>query len=92
MGDRQLVEQIVTDFRAASALSPKDRAMLEYAARVAREPEAMTEEDVARLRLAGFSDRGILEINLAASYMSFVNRIAQGLGVELEAYFGEFTR
>ena len=54
--------------------------MLDYAAKLAREPWAMSQTDVGRLRDAGFSDRAILEINLAASYMSFVNRLAEGLG------------
>jgi len=66
--------------------------MLEYAAKLAREPWAMSQQDVVRLRGAGFSDRAILEINLAASYMSFVNRVAEGLGIELESDFDAFTR
>lgn len=52
----------------------------------------MSTDHVECLRETGFSDRAILEINLVASYMSFVNRVAQGLGVELEAYFRTFTR
>ena len=71
---------------------PRDRAMLGYVAELVREPWAMSSEHVDRLRQGGFSDRAILEINLVASYMSFVNRLAQGLGVELEDYFGQFTR
>jgi alkylhydroperoxidase family enzyme len=66
--------------------------MLEYAAQLAREPWAMSLDHILHLRQAGFSDRAILEINLVASYMSFVNRVAQGLGVELEGYFQTFTR
>lgn len=66
--------------------------MLEYAAKLAREPWAMSQEDVARLHEAGFSDRAILEVNLAAAYMSFVNRLAQGLGVEVEGQFDKFAR
>jgi alkylhydroperoxidase family enzyme len=66
--------------------------MLEYAAKLAREPWAMSQEDVEGLRNAGFSDPAILGINLAASYMSFVNRVAEGLGVELEEDFSDFTR
>lgn len=90
--DRALVEQLSSDFRAANALQRQDRVMLEYAAKLAREPRTMSQQDVSRLRDAGFSDRAILEINLAASYMSFVNRLAEGLGVELETQFGAFTR
>ncbi len=52
----------------------------------------MSTEDVESLRRLGFSDRAILEVNLVTSYMSFVNRVAQGLGVELEEYFDQFTR
>lgn len=66
--------------------------MLEYAARLAREPWAMFAADVEHLRRVGFSDRAILEINLVASYISFVNRVAQGLGLELEEQFHLFTR
>jgi len=44
------------------------------------------------LRETGFSDRAVVEINLAAAYMNFVNRIAQGLGVELEPSIESFTR
>lgn len=66
--------------------------MLEYVVRLVQEPWAMASKRVDRLRQAGFSDRAILEVNLVASYMSFVNRLAQGLGVELEDYFRDFTR
>ncbi len=52
----------------------------------------MSFDDIDRLRQNGFADRAILEANLVVGYMSFVNRLAQGLGVELEGYFGQFTR
>jgi uncharacterized peroxidase-related enzyme len=90
--DRELVEQLVADFKTAEAVQDQDRVMLEYAAKLAREPWTMSQDDVARLRNAGFSDRAVLEINLVTAYMSFVNRVAEGLGVELEEHFGAFTR
>ncbi len=68
-------------------LAPRDRAMLDYAAKLTREPWAMTRDDVERLRAHAFTDRGILEINLTTGYMSFVNRLADGLGVELEDFW-----
>ncbi len=91
-GNQGLVEQLSTDFTHSDKLDVSERAMLEYAARLAREPWAMLPADAEHLRRVGFSDRAILEINLVASYMSFVNRIAQGLGVELEESFHLFTR
>jgi uncharacterized peroxidase-related enzyme len=63
-------------------LSEKDRAMVEYAAKLTLRPGEMTEADVEKLRGAGFSDEEILQINLIASYFNFVNRVASGLGVE----------
>jgi len=86
------VEALSTDFSQAEGLEPADNAMLEYVARLVKEPWAVSSEQVDRLRQTGFSDRAILEINLVASYMSFVNRLAQGLGVELEDHFDRFTR
>lgn len=86
------MEHLSTDFTLAEDLGPADRAMLEYASELAREPWAMSSEHVEGLRRTGLSDRAILEINLVAAYMSFVNRAAQGLGVELEDYFHHFTR
>lgn len=66
--------------------------MLEYVVCLVKEPWAMASQHLDRLRHAGFSDRAILEVNLVASYMSFVNRLAQGLGVELEDHSHHFTR
>lgn len=86
------MEELSTEFQRATELEPRDREMLEYAARLAKEPWVIASQHLDRLRETGCSDRAILEINLVASYMSFVNRVAQGLGVELEDYFRHFTR
>jgi len=44
----------------------------------------MSEEDVGALRLAGWSDGEILEINQVASYFNYANRTVLGLGISLE--------
>lgn len=44
----------------------------------------MNAGDVARLREAGFDDRAIHDICAITAYYAFVNRVADGLGVELE--------
>ncbi len=61
--------------------------MLTYSVKLARTPEAMVKADVGRLKDAGFTDAGILDICMVTAYFSYVNRIAQGLGVELEDYW-----
>ena len=76
------------DYRMAT-LSPANRAMLDYAVKLTREPWAMVEADIVDLRTAGFGDAAILDIAQVAAYYAFVNRLADGLGVELEAYWNQ---
>lgn len=59
--------------------------MLDYAVKLTRDPGAMTADDVGGLRAAGFGDREILDICQIVAYYGYVNRLADGLGVELEA-------
>jgi len=66
--------------------------MLSYAKKLTTSPEAMTVDDINQLKDHGFADTAILEINLVSAYMNFVNRIALGLGVDLEPSKEVFTR
>ncbi len=61
--------------------------MLDYSVKLTREPWAMVEADVEGLRAAGWSDAAILDINQVTGYYAFVNRLAEGLGVELEDFW-----
>ena len=61
--------------------------ILEYAVRLTREPWNMKQADVEKLREVGFEDVDILDINQITGYFAFVNRLADGLGVELESYW-----
>ncbi len=74
------------DYKTAE-LSAADQAMLDYAVKLTLEPWEMTANDVEILRRAGFDDTAILDINQVASYYAFVNRLADGLGVELESFW-----
>ena len=51
---------------------------------LARTPGSLVEQDLAPLRNVGLSDRDIHDACAVASYYCFVNRMANGLGVELE--------
>ena len=68
------------DYRQAD-LHPADRAMLDYAAKLTRAAWKVTPEDLDALRRVGFDDRGILQINLIASWFNYINRVADALGV-----------
>jgi uncharacterized peroxidase-related enzyme len=84
--DDALVAQLKDDYSRAS-VSEADRAMLDYVAKLTREPAAIGEEDVETLREVGFEDRAILDIAQLAAYFAFVTRLADGLGVTLEDYW-----
>ena len=58
--------------------------MLSYSTKLTREPWTVTREDVDELRAHGFDDRAVLDIAQVVAYFAFVNRLADGLGVELE--------
>ena len=58
--------------------------MLTYADKLTRRPKEITVADVNELREIGFGDRAVHDICAITAYYGFVNRIADGLGVELE--------
>ena len=47
----------------------------------------MSSRDIERLIEAGFSDAAVLDICQVVSYYNYVNRLADGLGVELEKFW-----
>lgn len=55
--------------------------MLDYVALLTQHAWKVTPADLDRLREVGFDDRGILQINLIASWFNYINRVADGLGV-----------
>jgi|TARA_Y100000310_G_scaffold120953_2_gene119711 uncharacterized peroxidase-related enzyme len=61
-------------------------AMLDYAVKLTERPSDMIESDIEQLREVGFKDRAILDINQIVAYFAYVNRIADGLGVDLEDF------
>lgn len=61
--------------------------MLDYVVKLTRDPGGMTAADAEVLRAAGFGDRAVLDICQVASYYNYVNRLADGLGVELEKHW-----
>lgn len=82
--DDALVEGIEADHGSAG-LDRRRRVMLDYAEKLTRDPASCTKADVDTLREAGFADADVLAIAEVTSYYACVNRIADGLGVELES-------
>ena len=74
-GDPALGEQMVMNYRAAD-LSPKQRAMLDFAWKLTKAPETIDEPDRDALRKAGWSDRDIWDIAATASFFNMSNRMS----------------
>ena len=74
-GDPPLGELMVMNYRAAR-LPKRQRAMLDFAVKLTAEPWSIEEEDRARLRRAGFSDRDIFDIAAVAASFNMSNRVA----------------
>jgi alkylhydroperoxidase family enzyme len=66
-------------------LSEPDRAMLAYVQTVALSPSKASRDDVAALRRVGFRDEEIFEIVMVTAYYALRCRMADGLGVEVDA-------
>ncbi len=78
------VEKLELDFRDAD-LSSREIAILEYAIKLTQSPAEMIRDDVESLKSHGLDDLAIHDLCAATAYFAFANRIADGLGVELES-------
>lgn len=79
------VEAFKTDWRGV-ALPPADAALMAFAEKLTRAPGGMREADLRPLRIAGFTDRQISDAVQVIAYFNYINRIADGLGVDLEDF------
>jgi uncharacterized peroxidase-related enzyme len=74
-GDPALGELMVMNYRAAE-LPARQRAMLDFAAKLAEAPDKIVEADRQALRDCGFSDADIWDIAAVASFFNMSNRMA----------------
>ena len=72
------------DYRNAG-LTHKQVAMLEYAEFLTLNPSRVTQEHVQELRDAGWTDGDIIDIVHITAYINYMARVADGLGIELQA-------
>jgi len=54
--------------------------MLDFAVKVTEQSSSCSEDDIAALRVAGWSDEEIMDITEVAAMFNFTNRLASGLG------------
>lgn len=80
-----VITGLQTSPRSAPGLSSREEALLDYADVLTATPSDVRPPHVQRLRDQGLDDRAIHDACAIVAYFAFVNRIADGLGVELEA-------
>ena len=85
-GDPVLGELMVMNFRAAR-LSPRERAMLDFAVKLTAEPWTIEEADRAALRKVGFSARDIWDIAAVAGFFNMSNRVASATDMRPNAVY-----
>ena len=78
-----LLAALASDWTRAD-LGAVDRALCTYAVKLTRTPQAMTESDVQALRGAGLDDVAIHDAIQVVGYFNYINRVADGVRVELE--------
>ena len=84
VGEKELADALVQSGWETAPLSEKERALCAYAAKLTSTPEQMVEDDVINLRHLGWSDLEIHDACQVIAYFNYVNRLADGLGVDLE--------
>ena len=90
-GDPKLGEMMVMNYRAAS-LTPKQKAMLDFAVKLTETPAKIEEADRATLRDAGFSDRDIWDIASTAAFFNMSNRVAAAIDMRPNAEYHAMAR
>ena len=79
-GDPLLGEAIAFNYRMAH-LTPRQRAMLDFAILMCRASAEIEEKDREALRAAGHSDKDIWDIAAVASFYAMSNRMASATGM-----------
>ena len=77
-GDPQLGEMMAFNFRVAS-LDRRQRAMLEFAAKLTETPHRVGEADRQALRDAGFKEDDVFDIAEVAAFFNYTNRVAHAV-------------
>lgn len=81
--DEAQLEQVARDYTAAG-LADADVAVMAYAEKLSTDAAAMTDDDTRRLRDAGFTDRQIVDITLAAALRNYLSRALLALAVPVD--------
>lgn len=83
-GESELAQALLASDWREAPLEEAEKALCAYAEKLTLRPQEMTEADVLQLREVGWSDREIHDACQVTAYFNYVNRLADGLGVDPE--------
>ena len=75
-----IADQVATNYRKAD-LTPRQKAMLAFALKVALKSSEIVDEDFAALQAHGFSDEDAWDIGAIAAFFALSNRMANLIGM-----------
>jgi uncharacterized peroxidase-related enzyme len=76
----QIADQIAINYRKAD-ITPRQKAMLDFAMKVSRAAEEVSEQDFAEVARHGFSDDDIWDIAAISAFFALSNRMANVTGM-----------
>jgi uncharacterized peroxidase-related enzyme len=76
----EIADQIAINYRKAD-ITPRQRAMLDFAMKVSRAAEEISEQDLTDISRHGFSDDDIWDIAAISAFFALSNRLANVTGM-----------
>jgi len=78
--DPLIADQVAINHRKAD-ITPRQRAMLDFALQVATDSASVEDDDIAALKAHGFDDEDVWDITAIAAFFAMSNRLANVTGM-----------
>ncbi len=86
-----VADQVAVNYRKAD-ITPRQRAMLDFAVKVCNQSWAVGESDIQMLKEAGFSEQDVWDITAITAFFGMSNRLANVMVMEPNAEFYNMAR
>ena len=83
--NQKLVDEIAEDW-TTSSISPMQMEICEFAKKLTENPSKVNKKDIELLKSYDLSDKDISQIVQIIAYFNYINRVADGLGLEPEEF------
>lgn len=91
MKDGMSADELETLARTGGAIGEAERAVFDFAGKVARDATSVTEQDIERLRSHGLSDTEIFDVAATAAVRCFISKMADAMGARPDAHYNDLN-